>query len=150
GGQAVAQHERHISARLARGYPYITVNGAEEIETLILAIDQRSGRRKALQQQLAHKFPEARMLGLPLHGDARPLRAAAVDNEPSSGPAAWLHRSEAAKQAVRLGDRVEKIARLADRLRGAKKQESTLAQRKMEQRQDLLLFVGLQIDQQVA
>ena len=51
---------------------------------------------------------------------------------------------------VRLGDRLEPVAELRDRLGPAEEQDAAVAQREIEQSQDLLLRLRLQIDQQIA
>ncbi len=51
---------------------------------------------------------------------------------------------------VGLGDRFETVTSDADGLRPAEKQNSPLAQRKVEQRKNLLLDLGAQVDEQVA
>ena len=49
-----------------------------------------------------------------------------------------------------LGDRLEPVGKVAHRFGRAENEDSALVQREMEQREDLLLHLGTQVDQDIA
>ena len=59
-------------------------------------------------------------------------------------------RADAPEDAPFLGDRLEQVDVPANRLRRAQEEEASLVEGKMQERDDLLLDLRLQVDQQVS
>ena len=63
---------------------------------------------------------------------------------------AWSAATDVTINPVLLADWLEAIRNAADRLGGAEKQHTTLAEREMEEGQDLPLRLRVQVDEQIA
>ena len=63
---------------------------------------------------------------------------------------AWAAAAEMPEDPLLLGDRLEPVGKVAHGFGGAENEDSALVQREMEQREDLLLHLGAQVDQDIA
>ena len=128
----------------------IAIGRSQGIQTFVLAVDQHRRRRISLHHQPPAEFGEG--------GLARGRMALARARAGSRAVAGAQRKAEFARPAaadvpvdpLRLGDHFETAVDVAHRLRAAEQKNAALAQRKMEERDDLRLCLGAQIDQKIA
>src|SRR6185437_2187217 len=117
--------------RMARRHTQIAMGRPEEIEAFMLAVDKDRRRRESFHHHSAAQLGQGglarrRRSMTRASGDSR--RVAGSDRK------AKISRPGAADvpiDALRLGDHLEAVSRVADRLGIAEQEDTALAQRKM-------------------
>ena len=153
-GQFVAQpfagHGEDVPVGFAGGRFQIFAGPAADIEDVALVIDEHGGRGIMLQDQLIRQgsgdWPAVLVAGR-ASAPAGSGAAKEEGNSTGSGRNGGLRPPEDPRFAVQ---RREQIGEVADRLRAAEKQNAAGIQAVVKQRNQFLLHLRRQIDQQVA
>ena len=149
--QPVARRGEEIPAGLAGGHLQIAVDRPEIIEALVPGVGQDRGRRMGVEQRLSGEVGGlGARRGGPRRARGRMRRSPALAGHDGELDFARPAAAEMPKNPLLFGDRFEPVGEVADRFGGAENEDSALAQREMEQREDLLLHLGTQVDQDVA
>ena len=147
--QSIARHGEQIVHGMPRRHLQIAVGRPKGIEALVLAIDQDGGRRIGLHHHCRQR--SAGRLGVTAPGPAPNAKglAHAIACAPRKSEFSLTAATDVPIEPLLLRDDLEAAIGVADRLRTAKKKNAALAQREMEDRDDLCLRFGLKIDQQI-
>ena len=138
----------NVHVGLAGGGFQILAGAATDVENVALGIDQHGGRRETLLDQLVGELPEVLATIRGVHcsgGGGRDRRSAGKVQRHQR-----LRLVEAPKDACLVVEWREQIAEIANGFGAAEHEQPTLAQGVIEQRQQLFLQLGTEIDQQVA
>ena len=145
--QALARHGDQVVRRAARRDLEIAIDGSLEVETFELAVDHHRGRTISLQHHSAAEFGKVglarRRLGRS-GDDAHPCSFAGARRQADVAESA---AADASIEALGFGDDGEPAVGGAEGFRIAEKQKAAFAQGKMEDRGDLRLRLGAQVDQ---
>jgi hypothetical protein len=148
--ETIAQQGWQKPVRLAHRDPQVTIDRPEEIKPLVLAIGQNGGWRIGFQYQPLRESLQAAALRFCLYIGVRPKRAGELADIRRKGPTRPFAGPKAALDLHRIRYLLETIGQLTDGFRSTQEQHTILPQGKVEQGQDLILFLGPQVDQQIA
>ena len=148
--QAWACHGQQILGDFTGWELQIVHQRSEDAQDFVFAVDQDGGRRVLAQDQTLHQFLEAVGGGLRRFG-IRDARAATLFRRHARD----LYQiapdgTEPPEHAPLLRHGLEQVHFATDRFGRSQQQVSVFGQREMKEPDDLGLYLGLQIDQQVA
>ena len=134
--QTLARHRQQIVGRLAGGRPQVVLGRPAQVEHPVARVDQHARRRVALEQRLVHQLAGAQRR---IDAPARPrgLRRPGAGADEREIDDLVAGRPEPPEEPPLLGDRPEQLPLAADRLGGAEEQVPALAQREVEQADEL-------------
>ena len=144
--QAFAGHGVDVDVGLAGGGLQIFAGAAADVEDVAFAIHQHGGRRPGLLDELVGELAEV----FGALADGRFADGAGLHFAGKLQVGKGLRLVEAAEQACLVVDGLEQVAEIADGFGAAEQQQAIAVERVIKQRQQFLLQLRPEVDQQVA